>query len=241
MKITHKTISLFLALVFVGCGFQIALAQSPSPSGSAELREIIRQRIEQTMDEKNNPKSEFIGTLGTITKVGTSTFSLMDTTGRERTIDISPTTTILSKNAPVKLSDLTINSGAVVMGTAVDEVILAARRVLVQEDNFAENRTVLLGTVEAIEKNTVLKLRERDSRELSILEMRTTTKYEDIVGTPVEKKLLEADQSVLVILDIDANKKQYVRRVRLLVPVAVGSTTEKPKVSPSPTPKPVVR
>lgn len=226
---TQLTLSSVLALTIVFGACLVfpwgAQAQDDTTSPSAELREIIRQRIEETIQEKNSAGPAFIGTLGTVTKVSSSTFSLTDTLGRERTVEMTSDTALLIDGEDGELTDISINSGAVVMGTARDEVIITARRVLIQDEDFSESREVLLGTV--TEKATgALVISTRGTKETYALDIVRDTTYEDSLGNAISLSDVQEDQSVLLITDLDRNDERYVSRLRLLVPVESLETDE---------------
>lgn len=190
--------------------------QSSSPS--AELREIIRQRIEETIQEKKTTKTEYIGTLGTITKVSSSTFSMIDTLGLERTVELTNATTLLVDGDPATLADISINAGVVVMGTALDEVVINAKRILVQDEDFSETREVFLGSITK-KSNTSITISNRGTGEMLDLALLRTTSYEDSLGNTISLKNVQEDQSVLIVTNLNKNKERFVSRLRLLVPV----------------------
>ena len=224
MKHTFRlVISTFLALA-ISFGSLLSVpwfahAQTEeSSSPSAELREIIRQRIEETIQEKKTPKTEYIGTLGTVTKVSSSTFSMTDTLGLERTVELTDETTLLVDGDPATLTDISINAGVVVMGTAVDEVLINAKRILVQDEDFSETREVFLGSITE-KSNSSITLSNRGTGEMLDLALLRTTSYEDSLGNTISLTDVQEDQSVLIVTDLDKDEDRFVSRLRLLVPV----------------------
>lgn len=204
--------SLLIAPWFV----QAQTEESSSPS--AELREIIRQRIEETIQEKKTTKTEYIGTLGTVTKVSSSTFSMIDTLGLERTVELTDETTLLVDGDPATLADVSINAGVVVMGTALDEVLINAKRILVQDEDFSETREVFLGSITE-KANTSITISNRGTEEMLDLALLRTTVYEDSLGNTISLADIQEDQAVLIVTDLDNDEERYVSRLRLLVPV----------------------
>ncbi len=218
----HLTIPAFIALCFVfftlGIFPWIAQAQTESAtSPSAELREIIRQRIEETIQDKKSNGPKYIGTLGTISKVSSSTFSFIDTLGRERTVELTSNTTLLIDGDSAELSDVSINAGVVIMGTALDEVLINAKRILVQEKDFSETREVFLGTITE-KTNSKITVTTRGTGEALDLALLRTTTYEDLIGESITLATVQEDQSVLIITDLDKDSNRYVSRLRVLVP-----------------------
>jgi len=200
-----------------------AQAQSESAtSPSAELREIIRQRIEETIQEKKDVGPKYIGTLGAVTKVSTSTFSIIDTLGLERTVEITADTALLVNGKTAEITDISINDGAVIMGTALDEVVLSARRVLIQDEDFTESREVFLGTITAKTATSITLASRATNEELTFDLVRATT-YEDSLGTEVSLQNVLVDQSAFIITDLDDDER-FVTRLRLLVPVELSET-----------------
>jgi hypothetical protein len=199
-----------------------ALAQTPSPdqatTSSAELRRAIRERIEETLKDKDVPTQNFLGYIGTITQVGSATFSITCPRGDEKTIQILDGTTLLANGKPITLSDLVVGNGVTVMGTRRDELIIEARRVLMSTDNFTENRQITLGNISALEKQAIT-LQPRGDQPAVTWPTTRQTAYEDLNGQKITVAQLEEDQSVLVISDVDKDDKRFIKRLRLLVPV----------------------
>ncbi len=232
--LTHRTHHIAYTVALVLAFSAAALlpvqiqAQNETTSPSAELREIIRQRIEETIQETSQEGPEFIGTLGTVSSVSTNTFTITDTLGFERTIQPSASSTLLVEDEPAELSDISIGNGAVIMGAALDEVIIEAERMLIQEDDFTESREVILGSVD--EKSTTsLSVTSRGTGETSEIALQRSTEYEDSLGTAITLADIEENQSVLIITDVDEGddeKDRYATRVRLLVPVESVETDE---------------
>lgn len=197
-----------------------AQTNSAQTTPSAELRQVIRDRIEQTLQEKKQPGAvEFLGTIGTITKINPSTFMLVDTIGRERTVEVNPeTTTLLSAGKPIALSDITLNSSAVVMGLPADDIVIEARRVLVTTTPFTETREVFLGSIGDVTR-TSLTMTTRGSEEIVSAPILRTSQFEDSLGNDILVTDLAENQSILLITSTDATGKRNVARVRLLVPL----------------------
>jgi len=213
-------ILLMLTLFFIPAQ---AMAQSPSSdqetTSSAELRRAIRERIEETLKDKDVPTENFLGYIGTITQVGSATFSLTCPRGDEKTVQILDGSAIVSNGKPIKLSELVVGDGVTVMGTRRDELIIEARRVLMSTDNFSENRQVTLGNITALEKQTMTLKPRGEQQEITWPTTRQTA-YEDLNGQKITVNELEEDQSVLVISDVDKDDKRFIKRIRLLVPVS---------------------
>ena len=95
-----------------------AQTQTPDPAttSSAELRQAIRDRIEETLKDKTVNQPNFSGYLGTITQIGPATFSLMSIQGEEKTVQVSEETTLLSGTRTISLQDLVVGNGITVMG-----------------------------------------------------------------------------------------------------------------------------
>ncbi|MCD8485071.1 hypothetical protein LRY65_02070 [Candidatus Woesebacteria bacterium] len=203
-----------------------ALAQTTdeTTSPSAELREIIRQRIEETIQEKESNGPEYIGTLGTVSKVSTNTFTITDSMGLERTIQPTSDSVLLLDGDPTELSDISIGSGAVVMGSPLDEVIIEAKRILIQEDDFTETREVFLGTLTEKGTNAVT-ISTRGTNEELVIDTNRQTEYEDSVGTSIALSDIEEEQSVLIVTDTDDDDR-IATHIRLLVPVESVKTDE---------------
>lgn len=220
MKSLKVLITILMLTFLTGPG--LVQAQTPSPdqetTSSAELRRAIRERIEETLKDKETTTQNFLGYIGTVTQVGSATFSLTCPRGDEKTIQILDGTAIIANGKPVKLSDLVVGNGVTVMGTQRDELVIEARRILMTTDNFAENRQVLLGNITALEKQTIT-LQPRGEQPAVTWPITRQTAYEDLNGQKIAVDDLEEDQSVLVISDIDKDDKRFVKRIRLLVPV----------------------
>lgn len=211
--------SVMTVLAGLAIPFSFAHAQTETDtSPSAELREIIRQRIEETIQDKKTTTPEYIGTLGTISKVGTGTFTITDSQGRERTIEISPNTTILLNGKKAELKDLSINAGAVIMGSALDEVIINAKRILVQDAAFTETREVFLGSITGMNSSQIT-FTARATDETVTANLLRTSEYEDSIGNEISVRDIEEDQAILIITNIDKNDQRFVEKLRLLIPI----------------------
>ncbi len=199
-----------------------AYAQSPAPdeetTSSADLRRAIRERIEETLKNSDAPAQNFLGYIGTITQVGSATFSLTCPRGDEKTIQIQQGTTILSNGKEIPLSELVVGNGITVMGTRLDELVIEARRVIMTTDNFSENRQVTLGNITALDRQEITLQPRGEQQEVSWPTTRSTD-YEDLNGQEITVSDLEEDQAALVITDIDKDDKRFIKRIRLLVPV----------------------
>jgi hypothetical protein len=205
------TVSLSLVLL---AGMTPAVhAQTSSPS--AELREIIRQRLEQTLNVSTG--EQLLGVVGSVTRVSTSTFVLTDPSGRERTIVVDANNTTFAATAQVKgLSDLAIDSGVAVIGTSPDTVLINARRIIPSARPFSEARRVTLGSVESFERASIT-LKERANNQTSTVSVTTATKFEDILGNTVPRTRIQEDEAVLVVIDESTAGKPFAKRIRLLV------------------------
>lgn len=196
-----------------------AQTNSAQTTPSAELRQVIRDRIEQTLQEKKQPGAvEFIGTIGTITKINPATFLLVDTVGRERTVEIGPATTLLSGDKAVALADITLNSSAVVMGLPVDDIVIEARRVLISTQAINETREVFLGSIDKLSR-TSLTFTTRSTQEIITVPLTRTTVLEDSLGNEITINDLDENQSIIVVTDAGTNNQRTTNRVRLLVPI----------------------
>lgn len=203
--------------LLVGSGMAGAVSgvQAQTATPSAELREIIRQRLEQTL--AGDTRERFVGVIGSVTRVSTSTFTLVDPSGRERTIVIDPSaTSFVGTNQVRSFSDMAIESGVAVIGSSTDGVLINARRVIPAAAPFTETRRVALGSVDVFDRN-LLTLRERGSDQVTTVTVNTTTKFEDILGNPVPRTSVQEDESLLVVIQEEADGDLIAKRVRLLV------------------------
>lgn len=226
-------IALFLTIFFV-IGAESAQAATPSPASasttpSAELRRIIRERIEETLQEKSS-ENRLLGTLGTVQKVGEQTFTITDTLGRERTVQLAQGARVTLNNQNVALKDMSINSGTAIVGVMLDDIIIEARRVFLTDGTFTERRQVSVGTITAW-KNNELSLAIRGTDQVAIWNASRRPIFEDSLGNAVTTKDIQPDQAALVVTQEDDNGNRTVTRIRLLAPV------ESPQPSPSPSPK----
>jgi hypothetical protein len=218
-------LALAVSIMMVGLSWLLplsALAQTNSPetSTSAELRQAIKERIEETIKENNNTtERSYYGYIGEITQISTATFGLMTPQGEEKTIQISGDTALLSADKDISLTDLIIGSGVTVMGQPVDELVIAAKRVLARTDNFTENREVKLGSLVSITTSEIT-LQDRQTQQSMTWSFTRQTVFEDANGQKIAVTNLEEDQAALIITDLDNNDERYIKRVRLLVEVA---------------------
>lgn len=212
-----KKIALLIAILVLLLTPGAAQAQDEGTS-SAETRRLIRERIEQVLQEKAPEKQEFIGVLGNIVRVATKTFTLVDSRGRERTVQVDDTTAFLSGKKTIKLSDLSINSAIVVIGRAVDEVVIDGRRVLVSDTDFTETRRVFVGTISQWNKRQ-LTILARGSNASESFNVSGKTIYQDSVGSAIKTTDIQTDQSVLIIAREDTAGIRTITRLRLLAPL----------------------
>ncbi len=211
--VTLLSVSVF-SLFFGVAHVSPVLAQTQTTSPSAELREIIRQRLEQTL--QTSPGSTLLGVVGSVTRVGTATFVLTDPTGREHTVVIDQNTTFAGNAQVNELSDLTIDSGVAVIGTSSDNVLLNARRVIPATKPFVETRRVALGTIETLERSSI-SVQERGNGQTTSAAITNTTRFEDILGNTVPRTSIQEDEAVLIIIDEATAGRPTAKRIRLLV------------------------
>jgi hypothetical protein len=215
-----------IVLVLTACMLLVAPAvqaqtttPDPETTSSAELRKAIRDRIEETLKDKTPSQPSFFGYLGTVTQVGTATFSLMSVQGEEKTIQVGQNTTLLSEGKSISLKDLIVGNGVAVIGAPQDELVVEARRVLMSTGNYTEDRQVHLGTITEIGRQEMT-LQLRGEENSVAWPTNRQTSYEDLNGSSITATSLEVDQAVLVITDVDSNSQRYIKRLRLLAPVA---------------------
>ena len=207
-------------LILPSAGFAQSNSANQETTSSAELRRAIKERIEETLKDKDNANSQqFFGFIGTITQVGSTTFGLTCPRGDEKTIQIMDSTTLLSNGKPLQINELVVGNGVTVMGTQEDELVIDAQRVLMSTDNFTENRQVTLGNIAEIGKQEITIQPRGEQQQITWPTTRQTT-YEDMNGQEITATEIEEDQSALVITDIDKDDKRYIKRLRLLVPVS---------------------
>lgn len=214
----------------------LAHAASPSPAPasatpSAELRRIIRERIEQTLQE-NTEEKRLLGTLGTVQKVGGQTFTILDTLGRERTVQLTADAKITQGTQAVALKDMSINSGAAIVGKMIDDIIIEARRVFLVDNTWSERRQVSVGTITTW-KTTELSLSIRGTDQTATWNVSRKPRFEDSLGNTITAKDITADQAALVVTQEDDLGVRTVTRIHLLAPVQ----SPQPKTTPSPLPK----
>lgn len=111
---------------------------------------------------------------------------------------------------------MAIESGVAVIGSSTDGVLINARRVIPAAAPFTETRRVALGSVDVFDRN-LLTLRERGSDQVTTVTVNTTTKFEDILGNPVPRTSVQEDESLLVVIQEEADGDLIAKRVRLLV------------------------
>ncbi len=241
----HLTLSTMLVTTLFGVGLIMTgsvQAQSASTTPSAEIRRMIRERIEQTIQEKVPQANQTMGTIGTIQKVGEKTFTITDTLGRERTIELLDNASIRLNNQTIAFKDLSINSGVAVIGKLQDDIVIRAARVYVNDTAFVERRQVNIGTITAW-KNNELTLSIRGSSATATWKTSTKPRLEDSLGNPITAKDIQPDQAALVVTEENSTGTRTITRLRLLIPVesAAAATTASPSPSPKTTasPKPV--
>lgn len=224
MKFYKAIIIALAAAAFIWSPAANAQTTTPDPdtTSSAELRQAIKERIEETLKDKETKRDLYLGFLGTVTQVGSTTFSMTSIQGEEKTVQISPNTAILSGNTTIKLPDLVVGNGVTVMGSMVDDLIIEARRILMINGNYSEDRHVNLGTITGIGTQE-LTLQLRGEEQITSWNTNRLTRYEEFDGGTTTRTALEEDQAVLVITDIDTNDQRYIKRVRLLAPIETAS------------------
>lgn len=211
-----------------------SLVEAQSATPSAEIRRLIRERIEQTIQEKNPETEKLLGTLGSVQKVSERTFTIVDTLGRERTIQLSDTTVMRFNNQPLALKDLSINAGAAIIGVMQDDIIINARRIYVTDGAFVERRQVNVGTITEW-KNSELTLAIRGSDAVATWKTVRKPVFEDSLGNTITAKDIQADRAAIIVTEEDAAGNRLISRIRLLVPVTeLKSPSPSPRVSPRP-------
>ncbi len=187
-------------------------------TSSAETRRLIRERIEQVLQEKAPGQQEFIGVLGNVVRVATKTFTLMDSRGRERTVQVSDDTSFLSGKKTIKLSDLSIGSGLVAIGRSVDEVVVEGVRILVSSTDFSETRRVFIGTISQWNKKQ-LTILARGSNASESFNISAKTVFQDSTGTTIKSTDIQTDQSVLIVAQEVSGGVRTITKLRLLAPL----------------------
>jgi hypothetical protein len=195
----------------------IVLPATASPS--AEVRRLLRQRVENALQEaKITQSNTLVGLVGSVVKVGTSTFSLTDVTGNEHTVQVATDTEIWQKKTKLLLKDLALQSGVTVYALPLDNNVIEAKRVIVRDDNFVEHRKVWIGTVRSLDKTKLTLTVRGDMPEQSWILDRAVI-YEDSVNTKLTAKQIQADSAALVITNEAEPGKTMVTRIHLLVPI----------------------
>lgn len=225
MKINKAIIIALAAAALIWSPAVSAQTTTPDPdtTSSAELRQAIKERIEETLKDTDTNRDLYLGFLGTVTQVGSTTFSMTSIQGEEKTVQVTSDTAILSGNQNINLPDLVVGNGVTVMGSLVDDLVMEARRIIMSNGNFSEDRHVNLGTITSIGTQE-LTLQLRGEEQIATWNTNRQTRYEEFDGGTTTRTALEEDQAVLVITDLDQNDQRYIKRVRLLAPVETVAT-----------------
>lgn len=225
MKINKAIIIALAAAALIWSPAVSAQTTTPDPdtTSSAELRQAIKERIEETLKDTDTNRDLYLGFLGTVTQVGSTTFSMTSIQGEEKTVQVTSDTAILSGNQNINLPDLVVGNGVTVMGSLVDDLVMEARRIIMSNGNFSEERHVNLGTITGIGTQEIT-LQLRGEEQIATWNTSRQTRYEEFDGGTTTRTALEEDQAVLVITDLDQNDQRYIKRVRLLAPVETVAT-----------------
>lgn len=206
---------IFTALILFLLMPGVARAQEET-TRSANLRRI-QELIEEKLQERAPSGQTYIGVLGSVLKVSTSTFTIVDSRGRERTVEIDNDTPFLSGKKTIALKDLSINSSVVVVGQATDEIIIDALRVYISETDFTETRRVFLGTISQWNRrNLTITARGSSNEESFVVNARTA--YQDNTGAKITANDIDTEQAVLIIARDDSGART-ITTVRLLAPL----------------------
>lgn len=208
------TLSLFLFLT----GQQV-LAQSPTPTAttSAELRQAIRERIEETLQEEEISPL-YMGYIGVIEQVGSATFSFVDPLGSERTVQLLSTANLVEDGTAINLDDLVVGNGVTVMGNPLDELVIEAKRIIMSENDFSETRQVHLGTIVEVPRGELV-FQARGQNGQTTWTRGSQVNYEDSLGAEITVTQIEENQAALVVTDEDEDGERFVKKVHLLVAI----------------------
>lgn len=224
------TLSVLMVLTMVYGGMALPVnAASPLPSTSpistqtasqaAETIRQVKQRIEKLIQEpKPTETSSLVGLVGSVVKVGSSTFTVTDDIGNEHTIQINAETEIWQKKTKLALKDLPLQTGVTVYAIPLDNNVYEAKRVVIQEEVLVEHRKVWLGTIHLLDATKLTFTIRGDMPEQTWVLGRPII-YEDSVNTTITPKQIQADSAALVITNEASPGKTTVSRIHLLVPI----------------------
>lgn len=195
-----------------------AYAASPTASPSSDLRKAIKERIEEAVTKTDTEVSRqrWIGVVGTVQSVSSSTVSVRDVNGTVWTVNLIDGSSLFdSRGKILKQSDLSVDSLVWAAGQASNDVILEAKRMMVRA--AAPSRTVTVGTITELKSNS-LSLAPRGGGESLSLSTTSRSKYENNDGASLERKALQSDEAVVVIYTESATGTKTLLRLRQLAP-----------------------
>lgn len=212
-----KIIILFIFSLFILSGGRV-FAASPTASPSSDLRKAIKERIEEAVTKTDTEVSRqrWLGVVGTVQAVSSSTVSVRDVSGTVWTVNLVDGSKLLdSKGKALKQSDLSVDSLVWAAGQASNDVILDAKRMMVRA--AAPVRMVAVGTITEL-KSASLSLAPRGGGESLSLSTTSRSKYENNDGATLERKSLQSDEAVVVVYTESESGAKTLLRLRQLAP-----------------------
>ena len=207
-KILTILITIFIGILAIST-FDIAQAQSPTPSDeptpSETTTQNLRERIEKVVKEKQHQIKGVIdnisfqkqGFVGQLERLNEESLTVKTTSGT-RIIPINEEVTFVKNSKNIKVADLAVDNWLVVMGYLEDDTF-SPKRILVSTTTLRpKSYTVQLGSIQEISKSEITFLPRSDGEPIEIA-LSKSSKYQDIDGQKILKTNLSKDLQALVI------------------------------------------
>jgi hypothetical protein len=202
---------------------------SPSPASIEEVTASLKERLQNSLQDPNNPTASPSATsyVGTVTDVVGGTVVISDKDGK-KDIKLADDTTILRSpgNKEIKAEDIRIDDSMIAIGYPAGTNVLNGKRLVVSTVPFPTfSKTSNLGVIKSITK-TAMTLTIGDQTQVVSLTGKTI--YKSSVGT-INPADLELGDTVVYTATLDDSGAQTASNVMRIL----STSTSAPSATPS--------
>ncbi len=203
---------LFAIMVLIG-GLLPVRAATPTPSPSPDTEDAVldvnaKQTIEEIKKRIEKNRSKVQGTIDDLLQKRRGFIGeVLRVTGESITVENADGTTIIAlsqgvtvtkDDEAIQVDDIAVGNWAIVMGSVQDDVSIEPQFVEIYEETLQpEPKTVELGTITNINASEIT-LTSRSTGEKLVIELSTSTEYQNADGTEISRTDFEEDMNCLI-------------------------------------------